>query len=436
MSRRGLAAALAIFVLLPATGAAFEHLIRGNPPLPIRWQYSTPIVYRHNPANATADVNMPGLVDAAFQTWEDVPSSLISFTRGADTTSAAGFDYEDGLNVVSYDDPYDDLEVGILAAAVSWVVSNTPHGYDGNNYYTIEQGDIVFNDGVAFTDSEGASLLGGCISGYWDAEAVALHEIGHLFGLDHNESSYAAAIMYPAISDCDPSRADPKADDIDGVTFLYDSGVPAVYPSFDYDVDRGYTPLTVSFTDESTGNVTSRSWNFGDGGSSSATNPTHEYTVAGIYDVRLVVNGGPSVEAVNAIEVITRPEPDFSADVVEGDAPLTVSFQNETQNGGADPEYRWHFGDGDISQVTTPTHIYEEPGVYSVRLRVDAGAGYVDEQKEGFITVFGDGKEEDDLLAGCGCRLAPARRSASHVNGMALIAALLISGFFTTRRKH
>lgn len=418
MSRVRRTAALAAFVSLPATALAFEHLVRdpdgggGNPPLPIRWQYSTPIEYRQNEADAPANVDVPALVDAAYQTWEDVPSSSIAFARGADTTSF-GFDFGDDLNVVSYDDPDGDLETGILAAAVAWVVSSTPHGYDGDNYYTVEQGDIVFNDGTSLTDTEGASLLGGCITGEWDAEAIALHEIGHLFGLDHNNTSYAGAIMYEAISECDATRADPKADDIDGVTFLYDSGVAAVYPSFTYDEDRGYTPLEVAFTDASTGNVTSRSWNFGDGGTSTATNPTHQYTAAGIYDVRLVVNGGPSVEAVNAIEVITRPEPEFSADVIEGDAPLTVEFENETQNAGADPEYRWFFGDGDAAQSENPTHTYEEAGVYTVRLRVDAGAGYIDEEKDAYITVFGEEKKEDELLPGCGCRLtaAPATRA-------------------------
>ncbi|MCD6380139.1 S8 family serine peptidase, partial [bacterium] len=41
----------------------------------------------------------------------------------------------------------------------------------------------------------------------------------------------------------------------------------------------GNVPLTVSFTDQSTESPTSWNWSFGDGGTSTAQNPSHEYTV-------------------------------------------------------------------------------------------------------------------------------------------------------------
>ncbi|MDE3072394.1 MAG: PKD domain-containing protein [Pseudomonadota bacterium] len=50
--------------------------------------------------------------------------------------------------------------------------------------------------------------------------------------------------------------------------------------------------LTVNFTDSSTdtgGTISSRSWNFGDGSSSTATNPSHTYAAAGTYSVALTV---------------------------------------------------------------------------------------------------------------------------------------------------
>ncbi len=59
--------------------------------------------------------------------------------------------------------------------------------------------------------------------------------------------------------------------------------------------------LTVAFTDTSTdpqgnGTITSRSWNFGDGTTSTATNPSKTYSAAGTYTVSLTVkdNGGLS----------------------------------------------------------------------------------------------------------------------------------------------
>lgn len=50
--------------------------------------------------------------------------------------------------------------------------------------------------------------------------------------------------------------------------------------------------LSVQFTDASTdsdGSIVSRSWNFGDGGTSTATNPSHAYAAAGTYSVGLTV---------------------------------------------------------------------------------------------------------------------------------------------------
>lgn len=53
----------------------------------------------------------------------------------------------------------------------------------------------------------------------------------------------------------------------------------------------GIAPITVSFTDTSTGNIATRLWNFGDGSTSATQNPTHTYSAPGIYTVSLKVTG-------------------------------------------------------------------------------------------------------------------------------------------------
>jgi PKD repeat protein len=53
----------------------------------------------------------------------------------------------------------------------------------------------------------------------------------------------------------------------------------------------------VTFTDTSTGNPTSWSWNFGDGATSTVQNPVHTYAVAGMYNVVLVVTGAGGTSA-------------------------------------------------------------------------------------------------------------------------------------------
>jgi PKD repeat protein len=53
----------------------------------------------------------------------------------------------------------------------------------------------------------------------------------------------------------------------------------------------GAAPLTVNFTDQSTGQITSWSWDFGDGSISTEQNPSHTYTDDGSYTVSLAVTG-------------------------------------------------------------------------------------------------------------------------------------------------
>jgi PKD repeat protein len=53
----------------------------------------------------------------------------------------------------------------------------------------------------------------------------------------------------------------------------------------------GPAPLTVQFTDLSTGPVTEWSWDFGDGTSSALAAPSHTYAASGLFSVRLTVRG-------------------------------------------------------------------------------------------------------------------------------------------------
>jgi len=66
--------------------------------------------------------------------------------------------------------------------------------------------------------------------------------------------------------------------------------------------------LTANFTDSSTdsdGTIASRSWNFGDGTTSTATNPSKAYSAAGTYNVALTVtdNGGLSNTTTRSVTV-------------------------------------------------------------------------------------------------------------------------------------
>ncbi len=66
----------------------------------------------------------------------------------------------------------------------------------------------------------------------------------------------------------------------------------------------GNAPLTVNFNNNSTGNITSRTWNFGDGATSTAVNPSHVYSAIGDYTVKLTVSGPSGSDSKTSIGLI------------------------------------------------------------------------------------------------------------------------------------
>jgi subtilisin family serine protease len=82
---------------------------------------------------------------------------------------------------------------------------------------------------------------------------------------------------------------------------------PLVTANFSGTPTTGAAPLTVNFTDLSTGSPTSWSWNFGDGGTSTAQNPSHAYAAAGTYNVTLTATNacGSDPEVKNAYVTVT-----------------------------------------------------------------------------------------------------------------------------------
>ena len=90
-----------------------------------------------------------------------------------------------------------------------------------------------------------------------------------------------------------------------------------VQAGFEASVTSGYVPLTVEFTDLSTGPVSSWSWDFGDTGISSVRHPSYTYDQPGTYDVTLTVAGVGQNDSITrtAYVVVYEPvRPDFDGD--------------------------------------------------------------------------------------------------------------------------
>ncbi len=176
-----------------------------------------------------------------------------------------------------------------------------------------------------------------------------------------------------------------------------------------------------SFTDLSSSMagdpITSWSWNFGDGNTSTNQNPTHAYAAFGTYNVTL------EVATANCSDILTMPvnvEPapasSFTLAPTTGCGPLEVDFAN-TSTGAV--TYTWLFGDGGGSGDENPTHTFVNFGsvdsVYTVRLIARTAFGCTD-TSSAQVTVHPGASAQFQSFYTPGCAPLPANFLNNSVN--------------------
>ncbi|ETR70550.1 MAG: hypothetical protein OMM_03166 [Candidatus Magnetoglobus multicellularis str. Araruama] len=150
-----------------------------------------------------------------------------------------------------------------------------------------------------------------------------------------------------------------------------------------YSATNGTVPLSVQFTPTIKSNaseITGWYWEFGDGFISDKQTPLHTYVLAdegdvSYYTVTLTVSGlggSSTVTEASYITVNALKYVDFTATSTSGVFPLTVYFTDTSVN--VDGTQQWDFGDGstDASGASSISHIYNEPGLYTVTLNIGA----------------------------------------------------------------
>ena len=160
---------------------------------------------------------------------------------------------------------------------------------------------------------------------------------------------------------------------------------------FTANTTSGKVPLTVAFTDRSSGSPTGWSWDFGDSSSAAEKNPVHTYGAPGTYSVALTATNAIGSNSTTKVDYITVlppefPVAEFTANPTTGTAPLDVQFAD--QSTGSPVSWHWTFGDGATAIEQTPLHVYTTPGTYSVSLEVTNLDGSNTKTKTDYITVL------------------------------------------------
>jgi len=167
---------------------------------------------------------------------------------------------------------------------------------------------------------------------------------------------------------------------------------------FSSNVTNGTVILYTRFNGNVTGNITDWRYTFQNvvtgattysGGTSENITTHHDIKKSGVYNVTLAVWGSEGNDTLTKVAYVTAnkgssntPIADFTASSTYGNAPLNVSF---TDNSTDATSWYWKFGDGNISRERNPTHNYSTEGNYTVILAVNNTNGWSAKTQE--ITV-------------------------------------------------
>jgi len=171
---------------------------------------------------------------------------------------------------------------------------------------------------------------------------------------------------------------------------LNTSGVAIPSADFAGHPITGVSPLSVDFVDLSSGVPTSWLWDFGDGQTSTAQNPTHVFTGPGAFAVSLTATNELGADQHFVLDYvlvdIIPPVAEFSASPTAGLSPLIVQFADES-TGGIPTSWLWEFGDGQTSTDPDPAHTYTSEGSYAVSLTVTNAYGTDELTMTGYVVV-------------------------------------------------
>ncbi|SHJ60952.1 PKD domain-containing protein [Pseudozobellia thermophila] len=182
----------------------------------------------------------------------------------------------------------------------------------------------------------------------------------------------------------------------------------------------GEAPAEIRFTGSNSTDdnaVTGYKWDFDDGSTSTEADPKHTFDTPGTYSVELEVVDEEGLKDTERLTITVNapaneaPDAKASASVLSGEAPLKVDFTggNSSDDKGI-VSYFWDFGDG-TSSSTDPSHTFNNPGTYTVKLTVSDEEGLQDTAS---LTIEVNESVSQGNLP-CGTGSGPADQSGAKV---------------------
>ncbi|MFK8105031.1 MAG: PKD domain-containing protein [Saprospiraceae bacterium] len=212
-------------------------------------------------------------------------------------------------------------------------------------------------------------------------------------GVTETFTEWSPTITFPGLGTYEGILALNPGEDCGDTARIFVNVFPDINADFSFVYDTCVAG-PVDFTDLSTtgsGTMTNWDWDFGDGNFSTDQNPSHLFQSPGLQEVTLTVT-----DINNCQESLTQivnwfPVPPVL--IIEpttflGCEPLPIFFNNLSSPIDSTYDIVWDFGDGNTSGAVSPTHIYEEEGIYTIGLQVTSPIGcYIDTIFPNWITV-------------------------------------------------
>jgi PKD repeat protein len=303
--------------------------------------------------------------DASF-TWGTTPgTTLYQFTSNADPNSGLTYTWDFGDNTTG-------------------TGANPTHSYNGVGpyYVCVSISNSFLGCFATWCDTVGANIGSGCdayfssyrdsvnyltqyfygssqsnvTSWYWDfgdGSSSALQNPSHTY----QDTGYYMVCL--TVNNCNSAYCE---------NVYISDGSNDCYAYFYSNTITNPNGLTgYQFTYQGTvSNATTYLWDFGDGQTSTAQNPTHYYTSSGQYTVCVTISDGNCSNTY--CDVVGGNTGGCQAYFAAYDSSGTYYFfDNSSGNIGY---YLWDFGDGTTSNQQYPTHQYSSPGAYTVCLQV------------------------------------------------------------------
>lgn len=129
-------------------------------------------------------------------------------------------------------------------------------------------------------------------------------------------------------------------------------------------------------------------WTLNGVNASSQPIPSFQLAASGVFEIGMEVTNqfGCTNYANRNFEIFPKVEASFDSENPTGCLTHTVDFTNSSTNAIS---YEWHFGEGEQSTQTSPSHVYDIQGVFNVKLIATSIHGCQDSiVKYGFVETY------------------------------------------------